>query len=168
MPFGLDAHCLDHIVGPDGREAQVAARLAGKSGDPVDLANGEARFIQCLAHGVEGEQQRVAGGADGDFGLADPGDIGFATHGSGNFLEEGIEDAVLFLEQDADGIVVMHGIDRAIDDVGGQDHPGRIVEPQDVADLIAFLCSPHARMILGQVIMIDGGWSIDVGRQWAS
>ena len=45
---------------------------------------------------------------------------------------------------------------------------GRIVEPQDVADLIAFLCSPAARMIRGQVIMIDGGWSIDVGRQWQS
>ncbi len=45
---------------------------------------------------------------------------------------------------------------------------GRIVEPQDVADLIAFLCSPHARMIRGQVILIDGGWSVDVGREWAT
>jgi enoyl-[acyl-carrier protein] reductase III len=43
---------------------------------------------------------------------------------------------------------------------------GRLVEPEDVARLIAFLCSPDATMIRGQVIMIDGGWSVDVGRQW--
>ena len=45
---------------------------------------------------------------------------------------------------------------------------GRLVEPQDVADVIAFLCSPGASMIRGQTIYIDGGWSVDVGRQWES
>jgi len=45
---------------------------------------------------------------------------------------------------------------------------GRLVEPEDVARLIAFLCSPDATMIRGQVIMIDGGWSVDVGRQWTA
>lgn len=39
---------------------------------------------------------------------------------------------------------------------------GRLVEPQDVAQLIAFLCSREATMIRGQVILIDGGWMIDV------
>lgn len=43
---------------------------------------------------------------------------------------------------------------------------GRLVEPQDVANVVAFLCSPDAAMVRGQVIFIDGGWSIDVGRQW--
>ncbi len=43
---------------------------------------------------------------------------------------------------------------------------GRLVTPKDVAKVIAFLCSPDAAMIRGQVITIDGGWSIDVGRQW--
>lgn len=43
---------------------------------------------------------------------------------------------------------------------------GRLVEPEDVAKLVAFLCSPDASMIRGQTIMIDGGWGIDVGRQW--
>jgi enoyl-[acyl-carrier protein] reductase III len=43
---------------------------------------------------------------------------------------------------------------------------GRLVAPQDVANVIAFLCSPDACMIRGQVIWIDGGWSVDVGRQW--
>ena len=39
---------------------------------------------------------------------------------------------------------------------------GRLVEPQDVAQLIAFLCSDQATMIRGQVILIDGGWMVDV------
>ena len=34
---------------------------------------------------------------------------------------------------------------------------GRLVNPQDVAGLVAFLCSPEANMIRGQVITIDGG-----------
>jgi len=39
---------------------------------------------------------------------------------------------------------------------------GRIVQPQDVANCIAFLCSPDASMIRGQVIVIDGGYLIAV------
>ncbi len=39
---------------------------------------------------------------------------------------------------------------------------GRIVTAQDVANLVAFLCSPEANMIRGQVIVIDGGYTIAV------
>ncbi len=34
---------------------------------------------------------------------------------------------------------------------------GRIGEPHDVANLVAFLCSEHARHITGEVIKVDGG-----------
>jgi enoyl-[acyl-carrier protein] reductase III len=37
---------------------------------------------------------------------------------------------------------------------------GRLVVPQDIAELVAFLCSPAARMIRGQVIVVDGGASL--------
>ena len=39
---------------------------------------------------------------------------------------------------------------------------GRVVSPEDVADLVAFLCSPSAFMIRGQVIVIDGGFTLPV------
>ena len=37
---------------------------------------------------------------------------------------------------------------------------GRMVLPEDVANLVAFLCRDESYMIRGQVIMIDGGYSI--------
>jgi len=39
---------------------------------------------------------------------------------------------------------------------------GRLVEPADVADVVAFLCSPGAEMIRGQTIVVDGGFSLVV------
>jgi enoyl-[acyl-carrier protein] reductase III len=37
---------------------------------------------------------------------------------------------------------------------------GRHVTPQDVANLVAFLCSPESEMIVGQTIILDGGISL--------
>jgi enoyl-[acyl-carrier protein] reductase III len=37
---------------------------------------------------------------------------------------------------------------------------GRLVNPQDIANVVAFLCSPAASMIRGQVITVDGGASL--------
>ncbi len=39
---------------------------------------------------------------------------------------------------------------------------GRLVEPGDVAGAVAFLCSPDAAMIRGQVLLVDGGFSLPV------
>ena len=37
---------------------------------------------------------------------------------------------------------------------------GRLIEPEDVANAVAFLCSDAARMIIGHVIVVDGGYSV--------
>jgi enoyl-[acyl-carrier protein] reductase III len=37
---------------------------------------------------------------------------------------------------------------------------GRMVEPRDIADAVLFLCSPHAEMIVGQTLIVDGGFSL--------
>jgi enoyl-[acyl-carrier protein] reductase III len=37
---------------------------------------------------------------------------------------------------------------------------GRLVEPEDVADAVEFLCSSAATMVCGQTLIVDGGFSL--------
>jgi enoyl-[acyl-carrier protein] reductase III len=39
---------------------------------------------------------------------------------------------------------------------------GRIVLPEDIAAVVAFLCSPAASMIRGQTILVDGGYTLPI------
>jgi enoyl-[acyl-carrier protein] reductase III len=46
-------------------------------------------------------------------------------------------------------------------DMGVERTPaGRLVEPEDVAGAVAFLCSPDAEMIRGHTLIVDGGFSL--------
>ena len=36
----------------------------------------------------------------------------------------------------------------------------RLLTPEDVAEIVYFLASPQARMIQGQVVVVDGGYSL--------
>jgi enoyl-[acyl-carrier protein] reductase III len=49
-----------------------------------------------------------------------------------------------------------HLIEHAV----GRTPARRLVTPQDVAEVVAFLCTPAASMIRGQVILIDGGYTL--------
>jgi enoyl-[acyl-carrier protein] reductase III len=37
---------------------------------------------------------------------------------------------------------------------------GRLVEPDDIAGAVAFLCSSDAQMVCGQTLIVDGGYSL--------
>jgi enoyl-[acyl-carrier protein] reductase III len=37
---------------------------------------------------------------------------------------------------------------------------GRLIDPQDVANVVVFLCTEYASMIHGQILTVDGGYSI--------
>ena len=42
----------------------------------------------------------------------------------------------------------------------GRTPAGRMVEPEDVAGVVAFLCSPESEMVRGQTLIVDGGYSL--------
>ncbi len=39
---------------------------------------------------------------------------------------------------------------------------GRLITPEEVAEVVAFLCSPAAAMIVGQTIVVDGGYTLPI------
>jgi len=53
-----------------------------------------------------------------------------------------------------DGDLLAHGAERT--------PAGRMVTPEDMASVVAFLCTPEAEMIRGQVIVVDGGYTLVV------
>lgn len=50
--------------------------------------------------------------------------------------------------------------DDLIEEVLARTPSGRLCTPADVADVVCFLCSPAAKMICGQTIIMDGGHSL--------
>ncbi|MCJ7735081.1 MAG: SDR family oxidoreductase, partial [Anaerolineales bacterium] len=49
-----------------------------------------------------------------------------------------------------------------LEEIAWQTPAGRIVTPEDVAQVVAFLCSPAAKMIRGQTIIVDGGFTLPI------
>jgi enoyl-[acyl-carrier protein] reductase III len=45
---------------------------------------------------------------------------------------------------------------------------GRLVTPEDVAGVVAFLCTPAAAMIRGQIVVVDGGFTLAQGTERSS
>jgi enoyl-[acyl-carrier protein] reductase III len=47
-------------------------------------------------------------------------------------------------------------------EAGAANPAGRLVAAEDIAGAVAFLCSPDAAMIRGQILVVDGGFSLVV------
>jgi enoyl-[acyl-carrier protein] reductase III len=51
-------------------------------------------------------------------------------------------------------------VKETLREAAGRTPARRVTTPEDVARVVAFLCSDDAAMIVGQTIVVDGGWSI--------
>ena len=87
-------------------------------------------------------------------------DFNFAVNARGMFLTNQIA-ARHFVTKGAGCIVNTASRDvspqRVIDDYVAQTPLGRLEEPEDVADVVVFLCSDQARFMTGQGINVTGG-----------
>jgi enoyl-[acyl-carrier protein] reductase III len=61
-------------------------------------------------------------------------------------------DALRHFESTADGSILKKATEAT--------PAGRLVTPEDVAEVVAFLCTPAANMIRGQVLVVDGGYTL--------
>ncbi len=61
-------------------------------------------------------------------------------------------DALKYFEATADGSILKKA--------AAATPAGRLVKPEDVAEVVGFLCSPAASMIRGQVLVVDGGYTL--------
>jgi enoyl-[acyl-carrier protein] reductase III len=61
---------------------------------------------------------------------------------------------------DTDSLKYFPNYDQLLDVTANRTPMGRIGKPEDIATVVAFLCSPGARWICGQTIVVDGGYSL--------
>jgi enoyl-[acyl-carrier protein] reductase III len=57
-----------------------------------------------------------------------------------------------------DAVQWLNDPDSLLNLVRQQTPAGRLATPEDVAAVVAFLCSPAAQMIVGQTVVVDGGY----------
>lgn len=50
--------------------------------------------------------------------------------------------------------------EKILENVRSRTPSGRLPQPEDIAEVVYFLASPQAQMIQGQVLMVDGGYSL--------
>ncbi len=50
--------------------------------------------------------------------------------------------------------------EKMLGDARARTPAGRMVEPDDIARAVTFLCSPNAEMVRGQTLVVDGGFSL--------
>jgi enoyl-[acyl-carrier protein] reductase III len=61
---------------------------------------------------------------------------------------------------DTDALKGFPGYQEMVHEVEKRTPFGRVGKPEEVADVVSFLCSDRAKWITGQVVVVDGGYSL--------
>jgi len=61
---------------------------------------------------------------------------------------------------DTDALTHFPNREEILDAARQRTPAGRLLDPQDVANVVVFLCTEYASMIHGQTLVVDGGYSI--------
>ncbi|NBE52573.1 3-hydroxybutyrate dehydrogenase [Streptomyces boluensis] len=141
-PFRLLRGALPHMYAQGwGRVVNVSS-VHGLRASPFKSAYVAAK------HGLEGLSKTAA--------------LEGAPHGvTSNCVNPGYVRTPLVEQQIADQAAA-HGIpeEQVIRDVLLRDSAvKRLIEPEEVAEAVAYLCAPHASFITGTSMVLDGGWT---------
>ncbi|MEU5184589.1 3-hydroxybutyrate dehydrogenase [Streptomyces longwoodensis] len=141
-PFRLIRGALPHMYGQGwGRIVNISS-VHGLRASPYKGAYVAAK------HGLEGLSKTAA--------------LEGAPHGvTSNCVNPGYVRTPLVARQLADQAQA-HGIpeERVLTEVLLQDSAvKRLIEPEEVAEAVAYLCSPQASFITGTSLVLDGGWT---------
>lgn len=82
-------------------------------------------------------------------------------HLAAEFAPEGMRiNAVSAGTVDTDALLHFPNREELLEGARRRTPAGRLVRPQDVANVVVYLCTEYASMIHGQTLIVDGGYSI--------
>jgi enoyl-[acyl-carrier protein] reductase III len=82
-------------------------------------------------------------------------------HLAAEFAPEGIRvNAVSAGTVDTDALTHFPNREQLLEEARQRTPAGRLLNPQDVANTVVYLCTEYASMIHGQTLVVDGGYSI--------
>lgn len=82
-------------------------------------------------------------------------------HLAAEFAPEGLRiNAVSAGTVDTDALLHFPNREELLEAARRRTPAGRLLSPQDIANTVLFLCTEYASMIHGQVLVVDGGYSI--------